>query len=446
MYAIMSSTPRSSRGAQASWRPWESPEELVRRPLSPLVPIRKQQFTSATSNRTNYFYLSVMNKVVEHSQYSKILQSRLLSLGDISLPASCEGTLWLEVTSKNVEVRDTSVGPIHSLRLVVSSSNVYQLQVTWPVIRMTKFGVLQDEADFEKILDQLLPESNFAVCPGISDYQSRYSALIRHATKNVKTISVGEEVVRYEALNCLLWHQKTDSRVTVLDRSSGMCTECKKVDRALEREARYSDALTSEEKIMRTFPTSNYPLSLLSPASQKVRIRRLMNEQKALNIKLREYEHFSASLDDEQSDELAAIVQIIDADPSIRAELDQLFLEADEHAEGHGTSLQEMWEADAAAENFMNDQQRYSKTDEYDCMHGNKINGYFIATGSHNNRWNMITYRMALAVYSRSPAAYEALKSFKILQLPCKSSLQVCNFNHFDADYDQPFCAGFSEW
>ena len=200
----MSSTPRSSRGAQASWRPWESPEELVRRPLSPLVPIRKQQFTSATSNRTNYFYLSVMKKVVEHSQYSKILQSRLLSLGDISLPASCEGTLWLEVTSKNVEVRDTSVGPIHPLRLVVSLSNVYQLQVTWPVIRTTKFGVLQDEADFEKILDQLLPESNFAVCPGISDYQSRYSALIRHATKNVKTISVGEEVVRYEALNCLL--------------------------------------------------------------------------------------------------------------------------------------------------------------------------------------------------------------------------------------------------
>lgn len=31
---------------------------------------------------------------------------------------------------------------------------------------------------------------------------------------------------------------------------------------------------------------------------------------------------------------------------------------------------------------------------------------------------------IALAVYSRSPAAYEALKSFKILQLPSKSTLQ----------------------
>ena len=33
---------------------------------------------------------------------------------------------------------------------------------------------------------------------------------------------------------------------------------------------------------------------------------------------------------------------------------------------------------------------------------------------------------IALAIYIRSPAAYEALKSFKILQLPSKSTLQSC--------------------
>lgn len=31
----------------------------------------------------------------------------------------------------------------------------------------------------------------------------------------------------------------------------------------------------------------------------------------------------------------------------------------------------------------------------------------------------------ALAVYVRSPAAYEALKSFKLLQLPSKTTLQA---------------------
>eukprot|EP00794_Sanderia_malayensis_P002613 gene2613-3026_t len=46
-------------------------------------------------------------------------------------------------------------------------------------------------------------------------------------------------------------------------------------------------------------------------------------------------------------------------------------------------------------------------------------------TQSNGNRWSMITYRMALAIYIRSPAAYNALKSFQILQLPSTKSLQL---------------------
>ena len=48
----------------------------------------------------------------------------------------------------------------------------------------------------------------------------------------------------------------------------------------------------------------------------------------------------------------------------------------------------------------------------------------------YNKNWYLIntftkmTFLLALAVYSRSPAAYEALKSFKILQLPSRSTLQ----------------------
>ena len=33
-------------------------------------------------------------------------------------------------------------------------------------------------------------------------------------------------------------------------------------------------------------------------------------------------------------------------------------------------------------------------------------------------------FYLALAIFTRSPAAYEALKSFKILQLPSRSTLQ----------------------
>ena len=41
------------------------------------------------------------------------------------------------------------------------------------------------------------------------------------------------------------------------------------------------------------------------------------------------------------------------------------------------------------------------------------------------SRYSVITYRVALAVFSRRPAAYEALKSFNILQLPSVSTMKT---------------------
>ena len=36
----------------------------------------------------------------------------------------------------------------------------------------------------------------------------------------------------------------------------------------------------------------------------------------------------------------------------------------------------------------------------------------------------MVTIRLALAVFVRSPAAYDALKDFGLMQLPSRSTLQ----------------------
>ena len=40
------------------------------------------------------------------------------------------------------------------------------------------------------------------------------------------------------------------------------------------------------------------------------------------------------------------------------------------------------------------------------------------------NRFSVITLRIALAIFSRNKAAYEALKSFEILSLPSVSTLK----------------------
>ena len=65
----------------------------------------------------------------------------------------------------------------------------------------------------------------------------------------------------------------------------------------------------------------------------------------------------------------------------------------------------------------------------------------YIVRGRRSNRWSLITIRMgmlhvfvcvviiylslALAVYTRSPAAFEALRSFNLLQLPGISTLKA---------------------
>ena len=46
-------------------------------------------------------------------------------------------------------------------------------------------------------------------------------------------------------------------------------------------------------------------------------------------------------------------------------------------------------------------------------------------TGDTGNRFSTITYRVAIAIFSRRPAAYEALKSFDILTLRSVSTLKT---------------------
>ena len=72
-------------------------------------------------------------------------------------------------------------------------------------------------------------------------------------------------------------------------------------------------------------------------------------------------------------------------------------------------ALQDAWEGDKAA--WKHDQ-RYNE-----C-------------GSHGNRWSMPTFRVALAVFTRSRAAYEALQGFGIFKLPSVRSLK-----HFTRAY-----------
>ena len=101
--------------------------------------------------------------------------------------------------------------------------------------------MLHDSSDVElhvdNPLEQLLPGSSFAVCPGIADFKERYSADVRHAPKGLQTVTVGEQVLRYESTKCRLWHKITRRKYAAFDRLSGMCDACKALDRLVGQDA-----------------------------------------------------------------------------------------------------------------------------------------------------------------------------------------------------------------
>ena len=208
-----------------------------------------------------------------------------------------------------------------------------------------------------------------SVCPGIPDYDKRYSA-IRHPPKSLATISVKGEVVRYESKCCLLMHHTGKQKCFSRDRRYNICTECKVLDSHLLQYASNAAEVSDETKIARTLPSSNYPFSYLSPASQKVRARKLMQERKNLNKQIAKYSNLSVILDDEQDKQMAEVVETIEGNEDLRSQLDEVLLEADQHKEGHGALLQEIWEADLAdseREKFTEDQQRNHKYTAHYC-------------------------------------------------------------------------------
>ena len=171
----------------------------------------------------------------------------------------------------------------------------------------------------------------------------------------------------------------------------------------------------------------------MSSASQVKRKRNALMEQ---DIKVPQ--STEVTLSEEQYKEMSTIVSRIEE--ISKDELEKAFAERDAHGVGA-----QMWITDKEQlKQFNEDQARNSKlfTAEIRLV---SFFFYFIETGKRSNKWNMITIRVgkmcimscyyltfnmvfifiALAVYTRSPAAYEALKRFGVLQLPSKSTLQA---------------------
>lgn len=120
------------------------------------------------------------------------------------------------------------------------------------------------------------------------------------------------------------------------------------------------------------------------------------------------------TLNDEQSDEMDGIVKVIQRDfPTELSDAMTASMNATQ-----SEALKQIWQRDVNGRHA-----RERAAFKRDQAH-NQL-------GSRSNRWSAITYRIALAVYCRSPAAYRALCKFNVLKLPsCASVSSKCkNYN-----------------
>ena len=308
-----------------------------------------------------------LNEIADSIQnkFGSKLSVRLLHLIEVDSGSSqaCVDTRWLEVTSSTVSICQ-DIGPWFSARLVVSSTHTYYLQVTMPIIRNVTAGACDEASQLYPLVQQLLPDSGYVICSGILDYNDRYGLQVRHCQfQNLQIIKIGDKAVRYESVDCQLWHKFPEVKGKIASRRLNMCNECKAIDLVVSRKANRESKVPQAQKAFRTSTGSNYPVFWLSPSSQKVRVRRLMRERKALLERIEKYACTRITLDDEQDKEVRTLTSTIDSNDALRGELDEIFMEADNHQEGHGAMLQDIWEADVAnrdMKDFKNDQEKNS--------------------------------------------------------------------------------------
>ena len=116
--------------------------------------------------------------------------------------------------------------------------------------------------------------------------------------------------------------------------------------------------------------------------------------------KINSQEKYMCNLDEDQTSQMSTIMSKIG--DNFDVELNSLFAENSQSA-----ILRQIWEHDKAeSKRWFSQDQKKNETEK------------------SGNRFSVIRLRIALAIFSRSKAAYEALKSFEILSLPSVSTLK----------------------
>ncbi len=255
----------------------------------------------------------------------------------------------------------------------------------------------KDSFDFDtviRMLDKLLCASTMQLCLGFTPSNDAV---------NVDRYSWPYEHMR--STKCSLLYIITPDH-----RFSNRCCKCSVAQQYVRRCEKRKLKESPSRKAKRARVDSKCAYTYLTPRTKKLRLSRARRKRfeltKAVHNLTQKIQNL-VTLNNEQSDEMNQIVHIINNDFS--EDLNSVITSKTNVTQQE--AFKKIWENDVRG--------RHSK-DIADFKKDQARN----RNGARSNKWSAVTYRVGLAVYCRSPAAYRALSSFSLLKLPSCSSVK----------------------
>ena len=207
---------------------------------------------------------------------------------------------------------------------------MYTFEVNFTALHTGPIG----GSDFHAWLHTMLPGSGYYLCPGIGN-----TAVCSDSSSAKSVCKWGFPFDRVDHKNCKLWLP-----MPALSKKwshTPTCEKCTELFSYLRRESRRKAAITPTRKRKRLLPSSNYPVSRLTPISHTKRLTLKRTKQLKLSKALKK-DGWNVNIGEVTHDKLLSLVSKIHY--QTRSELEKLLREADNA--GQGETLRQTWKQD----------------------------------------------------------------------------------------------------
>ena len=218
-------------------------------------------------------------------------------------------------------------------------------------------GAVKTMDEAEDLCYKFSSKAGYKFCPGIDPdyYNTEYYEVIRFHIKSVRQTTA--PFARVDSVNCKLWFLVAQNASQAEKTAQEVkCSACKRMITDLGYQKRRTEAESPSQKLKRQAASSRARLSYMSPASQLRRKSNAQNERTILTRKVERINKTDVTLNDEQHDEMCAIMDGIGEES-----LEKIFLEASEH--GVGSLVKDIWFTDSKRQQkqFSHDQANNGK-------------------------------------------------------------------------------------